>query len=458
MKVCPPRSAKAGDPLYECNPATGRWVLKKNKEKKVVATLAHAPPPAFLAPAPMDTPHAPTTACVPETGAKYLARKSPAYSAANCPVGMVKEGKDGRLYVVVANKNGIHRWAPSKEKTLPSKKVQKPVLLPPISVPLVSPVAHVPVPVVPLPQPSKPNSPDTVVLSLDKVEQKVQEMQHYDISKGVMKYKELRPRQVQENKHAMLQRYVDERYYASRKYDGWQAVWDGRGTLTTKTGKNTFPIPAFWRSMLPKGVPLAGELIIEGKQAANVASLKKKDCPDWAKARFMIFDIPTGSNVPFSTRYTKLQVLVKDMCLGVPDCPLRLVHQKKITSVDMLYELYRKVIDEKGEGLVLTKASSLYIPEKQSFQRVKLKGRNDAEGVIVGYHLNEKDPSLLKSLMLELKNGVVIRVGIGFSNVQRKHYKTLFPLGKLAKFSFREWTDGGQPKESRFIAIRQDLN
>jgi len=456
MKVCPPSSAKAGNPLYECNPATGRWVLKK-KDKKVVAL-----PPI---PAPIATAHtnasvnAPNdTACVPETGTKYRARKSPAYSAANCPVGMVKQGKDG-LYVVVANKNGIHRWVPSKTKTLPKKEKKMPMA--PVAVPIVplsvvtSPV--VPAPVVPLPQSLKPASPDKVVLSLDKVEQKVQEMQHYDIGKGVMKYKQLRPRQVQENKQVLLTRYVDEKYYASRKYDGWQAVWDGKDTLTTKTGKNTFPIPASWRSILPKGVPLAGELIIEGKQAANVASLKKKDCSDWNKARFMIFDIPTGSNVPFSTRYTKLQVLVKDMCLGIPNCPLRLVHQIKITGVDMLYEFYRKVIDEKGEGLVLTKASSLYIPEKQSFQRVKLKGRNDAEGVIVGYHLNEKDPSLLKSLMLELGNGVVIRVGIGFTNIQRKQYKTLFPLGKLAKFSFREWTESGQPKESRFIAIRQDL-
>lgn len=443
MKVCPPSSAKAGNPLYECNHSTGRWVLKKKAKVHLpslpvftpLTPLAPTAPTAPTAPAPLDT--APiATACVPETGAKYLARKSPAYSAANCPVGMVKQGKDG-LYVVVANKNGIHRWVPSKTRTL-SKKEKK-------------------MPMAPVEQPSKPASPDKVVLSLDKVEQKVQEMQHYDIGKGVMKYKQLRPRQVQENKQVLLTRYVDEKYYASRKYDGWQAVWDGKGTLTTKTGKNTFPIPALWRSILPKGVPLAGELIIEGKQAANVASLKKKDCSDWNKARFMIFDIPTVSNVRFSTRYTKLQVLVKDMCLGVPDCPMRLVHQVKITSVDMLYEFYRKVIAEKGEGLVLTKASSLYIPEKQSFQRVKLKGRNDAEGVIVGYHLNEKDPSLLKSLMLELGNGVVIRVGIGFTNVQRKQYKTLFPLGKLAKFSFREWTDSGQPKESRFIAIRQDL-
>jgi ATP-dependent DNA ligase len=99
----------------------------------------------------------------------------------------------------------------------------------------------------------------------------------------------------------------------------------------------------------------------------------------------------------------------------------------------------------------------LYIPEQHSYQRVKLKGRNDTEGVIVGYHLNDKDPNVLKSLIVRMDSGVQTRIGIGFTNVERKNYKKLFPLGKLAKFSFRELTQSGQPKQSRFIAIRQDL-
>jgi hypothetical protein len=34
MKKCNPNLAKANDPKYECNPATGRWNLKKNKDTK----------------------------------------------------------------------------------------------------------------------------------------------------------------------------------------------------------------------------------------------------------------------------------------------------------------------------------------------------------------------------------------------------------------------------------------
>ena len=433
MKDCNPASVKAKDPLYTCNHATGRWILEK--KPKVKPPLLKNVEEVEME---MVEEIAEFNACRPESTAKYLNRNSPAYSAANCPIGMIKEGKDG-WYVVAADKNGVHRW----KKTVPTTTMVTSAPLP-----VIPPQKSAPVP---KPKPKPKASPDKVTLSVQDMVQDMEQIM-YDIGKGVMKYKQLRPRQVQENKEAMLKRYVDEDYFASRKYDGWQAVWDGKGTLTTKTGKNTFPIPDSWKKVLPQGIPLAGELIIRGKQAAHVASLKKKDSKDWADAQFMIFDSPTTCKIPFTKRYATLQKV-----LGVSHPPLFLVPQVKIISVDHLYNLYRQVISEKGEGLVLTKASSLYIPEKQSYQRVKLKGRNDTEGVIVGYHLNDKDPNLLKSLIVRMDSGVQTRIGIGFTNVQRKNYKKLFPLGKLAKFSFRELTQSGQPKQSRFITIRQDL-
>jgi hypothetical protein len=104
----------------------------------------------------------------------------------------------------------------------------------------------------------------------------------YDIKKGVMEYSQLRPRQVQLNKEKILGRFVND-FYASIKYDGWQGVWDGDDSFTTKTGKHTFTPPESWAKVLPKGFPITGELIIEGKQAPAVASLKKKNSPDWGK-------------------------------------------------------------------------------------------------------------------------------------------------------------------------------
>ena len=424
MKECPVASVKAKDPLFTCNHTTGRWILVKQPKMPVHKNTVHV--------ADVEMVKEGADLCRPESAAKYLSRNSPAYSAANCPVGMLKKGKDGFVYVVSKDKNGVHRWKKAAltnvDQTPPKPKKKEE------------------------PKPKPKATPDKVTLSVQKMQQDMEQIM-YDIAKGVMKYKQLRPKQVQENKEAMLKRYVDEMYFASRKYDGWQSVWDGKGTLSTKTGKNTFPLPDSWKKVLPKGIPLAGELIIPGKQATHVASLKKKDSKDWAHAKFMIFDSPsTSSKVPFSERYAKLQKIAT-----LHHHPLYLVPQVKITSVDHLYDLYRQVLSEKGEGLVLTKASSLYIPEKQSYQRVKLKGRSDTEGVIVGYLRNEKDPRLLKSLIVKMDNGVETRIGIGFTTMERKNFQKLFPLGKLVKFSYREFTDNGQPKQSRFIGIRQDL-
>ena len=268
-----------------------------------------------------------------------------------------------------------------------------------------------------------------------------------------MEYSQLRPRQVQLNKEKILGRFVND-FYASIKYDGWQGVWDGDDSFTTKTGQHSFTPPESWRLILPKGYPITGELIIDGKQAPAVASLKKKNSPDWNRARFMVFDLPSYPK-PFAERTRLLQRIVQRQCKAFPDCPMIYIDQIKITSVDMLYALYKKVIREKGEGLVLTKGDSMYSTMSRTSDRVKFKGRHDHEGKIIGYNLNDNK---LKSLIVEMDSGKIFHLGIGFKTTERERYKTLLPIGKLAKYSFRQLSSNGVPKEARFIGLRQDMS
>ena len=127
-------------------------------------------------------------------------------------------------------------------------------------------------------------------------------------------------------------------------------------------------------------------------------------------------------------------------------------------------QYYQKVLKEGGEGLVLTSPESLYEASKsRSKNRVKLKGRNDAEGVVKGYNLGYKrDPSYMKSLILTRGNntsyqGPDFNLGIGFKMDQRKDYKKMFPIGTLVTFSYREYASSGKPKEGRFVRVRQDI-
>jgi len=253
----------------------------------------------------------------------------------------------------------------------------------------------------------------------------------------------------------MLKPYVG--YYVSTKYDGWQVLWNGKTrTLTSHTGSVVFDCPEWWVKFLPNQYSIAGELIIPGKQAAKVSSLRNKSNPDWATALFMVFDILGTVSVPFEKRTEKLQKIVQKACGGNPQCPLRYVPQLKLDSVQAIFQYYKDVVyDHGGQGIVLTRPTGFYVPGgKRSADRVKLKRREDTEGRVVGYNMNGP---ILKSLVVVMDNGVEFNLGIGFTHEERVNYLALFPKGTLVKFSYRELTDKGAPKQARFVQHRLDV-
>ena len=117
---------------------------------------------------------------------------------------------------------------------------------------------------------------------------------------------------------------------------------------------------------------------------------------------------------------------------------------------------YYEIIDRSGEGVVLTNPESVYqIDGRRSSERVKLKCRNDNEGIVVGYNLGGS-VGTMKSLDIDFR-GVLFSLGVGFNKLQRDDYKDFFPLGTVIKFSYRDLSRNGKPKEARFIEIRSDL-
>ena len=263
-----------------------------------------------------------------------------------------------------------------------------------------------------------------------------------------MKYKELRPRDVEKNKD-ILKKYCST-YYMSEKYDGWQAIWDGKSKLLTSTGKRMFDPPKSWYKLLPQNIPIAGELIIKGKTAPEVASLLNSSS-NWKNASFMAFDLPKSA-ANFYNRTDELKRIVKEQCDKFPGvCPLKYVQQTKTKTPTQIYSFYKKVLSKGGEGIILTEEQSLYKPGKRSDDRVKLKGRQDMEGTIVDFNVTDNK---LKSIKLKIPNGKTFNLGIGFSNEERKNYNKEFKKGNKLKFSFRELTAGGVPKEARFVGKR----
>jgi ATP-dependent DNA ligase len=269
----------------------------------------------------------------------------------------------------------------------------------------------------------------------------------------VMKYKELRPREVLSDP-SKLTKYIG--WYMSEKIDGWQALWDGKGNLYTKSYKRTFAVPEEWLRLLPD-IPLAGEIKIKGKPATSVASLQKSS-PLWKDAQFFIFDLPGPKYriLPFKTRVNDINKIVRDSCRAIPNCPLVASGEIIIENIDHLLHYYHEILRNKGEGLVLTNPESVYqIDGKRSSERVKLKGRNDSEGIVVGHNLGGKVGEM-KSLEIDF-GGVIFSLGIGFNKDDRDNYKTKFPIGTVVKFSYRDLSVNGKPKEARFLEVRKDL-
>ena len=269
----------------------------------------------------------------------------------------------------------------------------------------------------------------------------------------VMRYKELRPREVLDNP-TKLNKYVG--WYMSEKIDGWQALWDGKGTLYTKSYKRTFAVPFEWLHLLPN-IPLAGEIKIKGKAATEVARLQNTS-PLWKDAEFIVFDLPGPNNrkLPFKTRVSNIKKIVDKACRTIPKCPLVSSEQIIIKNTKHLLEHYQKILNKNGEGLVITDPNSVYqVDGKRSSERVKLKGRNDSEGIVIGYKLGGKIGEL-KSLEIDF-GGIIFNLGIGFNKNERENYKKIFPKGTIVKFSYRDLSSSGKPKEARFIEVRKDL-
>jgi len=204
---------------------------------------------------------------------------------------------------------------------------------------------------------------------------------------------------------------------------------------------------------------MTGEIKIQGMDASQTASLMK-DNPLWNKTYFHVFDVVgANANKPFSERVRIIEETVDAACQSIKDCPLIAQPQIIMESRDQILAFYRDVLGKSGEGLVITNPDSKYdAGKKRSKERVKLKGRNDAEGKVIGYNMGGKIGKL-RSLVVRF-NGIEFSLGIGLKKFHREDPETYFPIGTLVKFSYRELTPNGKPKDAHFVDIRDpaDMN
>lgn len=236
-----------------------------------------------------------------------------------------------------------------------------------------------------------------------------------------------------------LHKYQD--WLVSTKIDGWNMRWTGSRLLTK--GGHVMQAPDWFIARLPP-IPLDGELYIPGKTFAAVATLRAhRDHPWWQKARFAVFDAP--GNGTLTSRLARVRTV-----LGGAQGVFVLPQRRFLTTSEAASHI-RRLVAGGEEGVVLADPRARH---GDSRGRVKIKGRSDHEGVVVGYRL--VSPSEFASLRVRGPDGRVFSLGIGFKAGQRR--VELFPVGAVVKFSHEGLVSYG--RGARFMGMRHadDMN
>jgi len=312
-------------------------------------------------------------------------------------------------------------------------------------------------------------------------------------------------------------------WYVSEKLDGMRAYWDGgwtKGMLTTEvpfansskdyrrvtpavsTGlwsRYAKPIaaPEWWTEGLPD-FPLDGELYMGPGRFQDVISTVKRfqaDDDKWSEVDYCVFDLPSDyaflmpgriNNPQWTAIYDDMRELAPVREHGVLNFHKinRMIEIGKISlgtahwlpqvrlpmgadaAEDAISVFMDKVIGTGGEGLVLRKPESVWVP-KRSSNVLKVKPVSDSEAKVVGYTWGKgKYENMLGALQVVWNNKFFELSGFtddertllptngddatpgsdSFDGTISRH----FPKGSTISFKYRELTDAGYPKEARY--------
>ncbi|WP_448213639.1 DNA ligase [Colwellia sp. MEBiC06753] len=235
-------------------------------------------------------------------------------------------------------------------------------------------------------------------------------------------------------------------YWVSEKLDGVRGYWDGQQMLTRQG--NIIQLPRSFTLNWPRHA-LDGELWIERQQFEKISALVRRQQTteqEWQNVKFMLFDLPEHQGT-FSERIMAMQQLIKHT-----DNPhLQMVTQQSISDKSALQALFSQVIAEGGEGLMLHKKNAYY-QLGRSPNIMKLKPFDDAEAEVIGYIEGKgKYQQMLGSIKVKTKDGIVFKIGSGFSDKQRKSRP---PIGSIITFKYSGKTAKGVPRFASFLRIR----
>lgn len=235
-------------------------------------------------------------------------------------------------------------------------------------------------------------------------------------------------------------------YWASEKYDGIRAYWNGEA-LITRTGQRIHA-PAWFVGGWPQH-PLDGELWIGRGRFEDALATVRDAIPDeiaWREVRYMVFDLPRHAGT-FSERKHALETLLARTASNT----IEPVRHWRIRDEQSLEAELRAIVDAGGEGLILHRADSLHRAGR-SDDLLKVKPYLDAEACVIAHIPGAgKYTGMLGALEVQMPNGAIFRIGTGFSDEQRRHPPN---IGTCVTYRYHGLTANGVPRFARFLRIR----
>ncbi|WP_320040252.1 DNA ligase [uncultured Desulfobacter sp.] len=233
----------------------------------------------------------------------------------------------------------------------------------------------------------------------------------------------------------------------SEKLDGIRGYWDGSRLLTRK-GLPLHPPPWFIENF--PTFELDGELWSKQGEFEFIQSvvLDANPGPGWEKINYHIFEAPNQKGT-FLQRLDR----TKQWFALHPNAHVRVIPQ---TLVQDRFYLNRFVIDVEsrgGEGVILKNPNMPYHTGR-SEHVLKVKKARDMEGLVIGINKGKgKYEKAMGSLTLKLENGVIFKLGTGFSDMVRNNPPA---VGTTVTFKYHGFSINGVPKFASFLRVRAD--
>ncbi len=237
-------------------------------------------------------------------------------------------------------------------------------------------------------------------------------------------------------------------YLVSEKYDGVRAIWDGK-TLRFRSGREV-AAPNWFINQLPS-TPLDGELWLARRKFDELSGIVRKTTPiddEWRRVNYMVFELPDAAG-NFEIRYARIREIVA----ATNWSQLHVVEQARVASRAELKRRFDAIVRGGAEGLMLHLADAPYVTGRSDVL-LKLKPLLDTEAVVVR-HLPGKGKHIgrLGALEVKSKDGIVFRLGTGFSDAVRNNPP---PIGSLVTYTYRDITPAGKPRFASFLRVRDD--